>query len=289
MQTIAFMNMKGGVGKSTLAVNVAFGLAALHHQKVLIVDADPQFNTTQYLLDDDVYLAHVNDPKKGTLFDIFLPQRPGRVDTRRGIAKPVNKKKIPLENITCSIYKNKYRGSCLDLIPSSLDLMEVENSARQTEAKLKLYLKERATHYDFVIIDCPPTISIFTQAAILASDKYLVPIKPDPLSVIGLPLLERWLSDYTEDQGLGLEQVGLVFTMVRGPLPARMREVMDDLRKKRGDMVFKSHLSMATSVAESVEEHQPIFRFKKSRNGTVGTQIREIIDEFASRTMGAKK
>ncbi len=71
MQVISFMNMKGGVGKTTLAVNIAYGLALLHKKNVLIVDADPQFNATQYLLKIDTCLAHVEDPKKGTLKDIW--------------------------------------------------------------------------------------------------------------------------------------------------------------------------------------------------------------------------
>ena len=66
MQVISFMNLKGGVGKTTLAVNVGYGLAYFHKKNILIVDADPQFNATQYLLRDKAYLAHLNDEKKGT-------------------------------------------------------------------------------------------------------------------------------------------------------------------------------------------------------------------------------
>jgi chromosome partitioning protein len=67
MQVISFMNMKGGVGKTTLSVNVAYGLAYFHKKTVLIVDSDPQFNATQYLLGSDAYLKHLQDDKKGTL------------------------------------------------------------------------------------------------------------------------------------------------------------------------------------------------------------------------------
>ena len=84
MQVISFMNMKGGVGKTTLAVNVAYGLSYAHKKKVLIVDGDPQFNATQYLIDDDAYLDHVRDKKKGTIRDIFVPQRSGSVHTVTG-------------------------------------------------------------------------------------------------------------------------------------------------------------------------------------------------------------
>lgn len=74
MKVISFVNMKGGVGKTTLCVNVAYALAYVHKKKVLVVDADPQFNATQCLVSDDDYIDHVDDDNKGTLREIFVPQ-----------------------------------------------------------------------------------------------------------------------------------------------------------------------------------------------------------------------
>ena len=156
--------------------------------------------------------------------------------------------------------------------------MEIETSKRGTENKLKNFIEQKAGGYDYVIIDCPPTISIFTQSAILASDKYLVPVKPDPLSVIGLPLLERWLEEYTEDAGITLELVGLVYTLVTGPTPLRMKEVMADLRVARKDAVFTDHMSNSTVVAKSVEDHQPVFIY--DRNHKTAKQLMAIAKEF---------
>ena len=154
--------------------------------------------------------------------------------------------------------------------------------ARQAEKRLKNFIETKASHYDYVIIGCPPTISIFTQAAILASDNYLVPIKPDPLSVIGLPLLERWLDEYAEDSGTSLSSVGIVFTMVRGPAPTRMKEVMEDLRQDRPKQIFPYVLSQANAVVTSVEQQKPIFLTAKSSK-TAG-QMKRIIAEFLKRT-----
>jgi chromosome partitioning protein len=282
MQVISFINMKGGVGKTTLTVNVASALAHVHKKKVLIVDVDPQFNATQYLLDDDAYLKHVNDPKKGNVRDIFVPRRSGPIHTVPGTSRSVNKKKMALSACTCSIFDGGAGRGKLDLIPSTLALMDIETSKRGTESKLKHYLQEKAKDYDYVIIDCPPTISIFTQAAILASDKYLVPIKPDPLSVIGLPLLERWLEDFTDDAGIDIESVGLVFSMVRGPLPTRMADLMQELRDERGQAVFNEHLSQSIDVSASVEAHQPVFRTKP--NCKTAHQVLAIAQEFVDRT-----
>ncbi|UWZ83373.1 ParA family protein [Occallatibacter riparius] len=278
------MNMKGGVGKTTLSVNVAYALAYFHKRKVLIVDGDPQFNASQYLMSTKAYLQHINDPKKGTLKEIFVPRKAAGVNTVTGLAKTVDKSKMSLNSCTCTIFDGGAGRGKLDLIPSTLSLIEIETSKRGTESKLKSYLKEKATGYDYVIIDCPPTISIFTQAAILASDKYLVPLKPDPLSVVGLPLLERWLEEYTDDAGMKIEPVGLVFTLVRGPLPAAMREAMEEVRATRKDEVFRDILSQATDVAKSVAHHEPVFRY--NRNAKASAQILGITNELVERTAG---
>jgi chromosome partitioning protein len=282
VQVISFMNMKGGVGKTTLAVNVAYALADLHQKKVLIVDGDPQFNATQCLLFPDRYLKHINDPTKGTLKEIFVPRSPGQVSTTAGIAKPVTRAKMVLNDCTLPIFVAQGKGR-LDLLPSRLSLVEVQHSRRQTEARLKMYLEEKAAHYDYVLIDCPPTISIFTEAAILASDKYLVPIKPDPLSVVGLPLLEQYIEEYCTDFGSQIKQMGIVFTMVRGHTPQAMKDVMSDLRASRKDAIFPVWLNEATSVAESVQARQPVFRYAKA-TPKVKMQVVDIANEFLLRT-----
>lgn len=281
MQVISFINMKGGVGKTTLAVNVAYGLAAIHKKKVLMIDADPQFNATQYLISDTVYLKHVEDTKKGTLHDIFDPNRAGAVNTVKGSSK-VAKRPLGLQECIIPIYSPGADRGHLHLIPSTLNLMDIETSKRGTERKLDNFIRQKAGGYDYVLIDCPPTVSIFTQAAILASDKYLVPLKPDPLSVIGLPLLEKWLGEFSEDAGKEVDCVGLVFTMIRGPLPSAMRDVITDLERRRKKEVFTARLSVSQDVAKSVEHHQPVFYYKSGCK--TGDQIVKITEEFLKRT-----
>jgi chromosome partitioning protein len=282
MQVISFMNMKGGVGKTTLAVNIAYALAYQHGKQVLMVDGDPQFNATQCLLDDEEYLAHIKN--KGTLKDIFIPRKAGAVSTTTGLAKAVSRTKMSLSDCTVSIFAGGHgKPGKLDLLPNHLSIVEAEMSPRGAEKRLKAYLKERAAKYDYVLIDCPPTISFFTQAAMLASDKYLVPIKPDWLSVVGLPLLERYIEDFTDDAGMKLSQVGLVFTMVTGPTPQAMRSVMDQIRRERKAEVFDEHLSHSTNVAKSVTEHEPIFLYKPS-SAKLKMQVLDITKEFVKRT-----
>ena len=287
MQVISFMNMKGGVGKTTIAVNIAYALADIHKKKVLLIDCDPQFNATQYLVGTDVYLKHIQDQSKGTLKDIFMPRTSGPISTTTGISRARVRSKLSLSDCTINIFPS-HAGLAhnsvgrLDLIPSQLELVEIQNSPRQTENKLKSYIKEKAAGYDFVLIDTPPTISIFTEAAILASDGYMVPIRPDPLSVIGLPLLERFIENYTADFGLNIRQIGIVFTQVRGPLPAAMKAVMDELRGTRNAAVFPTVSTVSTYVAESVSAQRPVFRFNKSTD-RIKMQYLDIASEFLKR------
>ena len=282
MQVISFMNMKGGVGKTTLAVNIAYGLAVFYGKKVLIVDADPQFNATQYLVEDDFYLNYLADPKRGTIHDIFSARKSAPISTLRPIARVPERGRTDTKNCILPIFAPRGVTGRLDMIPSTLALIEIEMSLRGTEKKLKNFIERKATNYDYVIIDCPPTISIFTQAAILASNKYLVPIKPDPLSVVGLPLLERWLEDFTEDNAITLSRVGMVFTMVRGPAPLRMKEVMAQLKEDRPGEVFSVEMSLADAVSKSVEKHLPVFMSAKSTKAA--GQTRRLVQEFLRRT-----
>ena len=280
MRVISFMNMKGGVGKTTLAVNLAYGLAYFHGKKVLLVDVDPQFNATQSLLGEDAYMAHLDDPKKHTIEDILVPKRAGRVRTLVGLSRPT-KLGIELSTCICQIASETPTKGKLDLLPSNLALVDVETAPRQSEGRLKRFIRQKATHYDFILIDCPPTISIFTQAAILASDMYVVPVKPDPLSVVGLPLLERWLEDYIEATGSSIVQAGLIFTMVRRPLPQAMKTVMATVRSARPKEVFSAELDQSTNVAASQNVQQPVFLFKKGSKAA--QQVQKITAEFLRR------
>lgn len=272
-------------------MNIAFTLAAIHDKRVLVVDVDPQFNATQYLVGDQKYIAHINDPAKGTIRDIFVPRAPAPVRTATGNSKGQSRSRMELSACTISIYDGSKpsfarsgRGR-LDIIPSTLDLVEVQNSPRQTENKLNSYLQEKAVNYDYVIIDCPPTISIFTEAAILASDKYVVPIRPDVLSVLGLPLLERYIADYTMDAGKKLEQVGLIFTMVRKPTPTAMKNVMLELRRVRAGATFETAASISTHVAESVEGNRPVIYYNRATSN-IRSQYLDVTKEFLRRTGG---
>src|SRR5690606_35704330 len=135
---------------------------------------------------------------KKTVYDILKPTKEEDItlSSRRRQAKT---KPVTLDEFIIPIKRTTNRH--LDLLPSSLKLINFETNKRGTENLLKKFIDEKCKMYDIVLIDCPPTLSLLTLSAYLASSYYLIPIKPDFLSSLGLPLLERGLGEYEETHG----------------------------------------------------------------------------------------
>ena len=266
--------MKGGVGKTTLAVGLAWELAREH--SVLLVDVDPQFNATQWLIRDEDYLGWLRSPVKRTVFHVFVSE-----DTLGGIGgfSGKTKKKTPT-TLKNAVMQVSHGGTTLDIVPSSLELITLDAAPRGTENRLNTFLQPARRKYDFVIIDCPPTASLFSLSAHIASDAYLVPIKPDPLSVLGLPLLERTIDSYTDLSGHTVIRLGLVLTMFRKT--NAMRKAVKELQSEYPDEVYSAALHQTTGVAEAVESGLPLQRFHKTRNNA-GVPLGEIATEFLLR------
>ncbi len=162
--------MKGGVGKSTLTVNLAWHFAAYNvwSKNVLIVDLDPQFNASQYLLGVAEY-AKILQSGKPTVWDIFEQGTRTPAAGQRRLSNPHD----PIHNrITFQT------GARIDLIPSRLELAYSLKNPGQKEHYLSQLLQQVESEYDLIIIDCAPTESILTTAAYLSSDYLLVPVKP---------------------------------------------------------------------------------------------------------------
>lgn len=207
MKVVSFVNMKGGVGKTTLAVNIADFLTSRHAKKVLLIDVDPQFNATQCLIKGDDYVAYIKNGGT-TIKDVFNYKKSASVSVVGGTTETE-----PIPNSSIVPYKTS-RG--FDLIPSQLDLFRFEMAPGQgTENRLKNYLnhiKENG-EYDICIIDCPPTPSVWMTSALIASDFYLIPSKPDPISMTGLDLLEGIIKERKENYGCACRCAGLVLTI----------------------------------------------------------------------------
>ncbi|WP_454253676.1 ParA family protein [Pseudomonas sp. Marseille-Q7302] len=208
MKVISLINMKGGVGKTTLAVNIADCLTRQHSASVLILDVDPQFNATQCLMSPADYVAHRRDGRD-TMLDLFDRKRV-KASTVRGAAEvqPKTLQEIEVVEVRDNLF----------LLPGSLDLYRLEMAPGEgRENRLKAYLSaiQDVVDYDYVIIDTPPTPSVWMTSALIASDYYLIPVRPDPLSLTGLDLLKSIVEDRKENYGLTVRCAGVVLTMTR--------------------------------------------------------------------------
>ncbi|MFH1774113.1 MAG: ParA family protein [Methanobacteriota archaeon] len=275
---VSLINMKGGVGKSTLAVNLAWQFAGLSkwNKKVLVVDLDPQFNASQYLIGVRKYedILKKNIP---TVWDVFeqLTHTPGK-------SKP-----IPL--LPKSVLYNVVSysdGSCIDLIPSRLELAYSLRNPGQKESLLAKLISKIENEYDLILQDCAPTESVLTTAAYLASDYLLVPVKPEYLSSIGLPLLVRSMEEFKVgpygDHNLDL--AGIVFNHTSGYVPeeVKSKNEVKSIASKHGWYVFNAEVSYSRSYPKGAREGRPIFSTSYARSSQA-SKFHAFAEEFAGR------
>lgn len=207
MRKISFINMKGGVGKTTLSTNVAHCLATRENCKVLVVDIDPQFNATQCFFSGDKYIEYLKNKGK-TILDLFQ-ENVANISTVDGVSETKSFNYSDIKPV--QILENLF------MLPGNLNLYQIEISAGSgKENRLKKYLDEinKTCHFDYVIIDTPPTPSIWMVSALLASDYYIIPVKPDPLSYTGIELLQNIISRKKRDLDLNIKCMGIVLTIV---------------------------------------------------------------------------
>lgn len=268
--------MKGGVGKSTLTVNLAWHLAGYlsWSKKVLVVDLDPQFNASQYLVGVTKYQNIISNSKP-TVWDVF--EQHTRTPTgKRGIVEPDE----AIRNIVTFT-----SGSKIDLLPSRLELSLSLKSPSQKENLLPKFLNKIKENYDVILIDCAPTESVLTTAAYLSSDYILVPVKPEYLSTIGLPLLVNSLEDFKEEhEESSLELLGIVYngSTDYSPEEDKSKREVGNLATKNNWYVFNSEIPYSRSYPKGAREGKPIFRTSYARTKTAA-KFKKFADEFAKR------
>ncbi|MEH2023844.1 ParA family protein [Nostoc sp.] len=273
---VSIINMKGGVGKSTLTVNLAWHFAAYRHwsQKVLVVDLDPQFNASQYLLGVSKYKA-ILDNGKPTTWDI-LEQN---TRTPTGVSKIIDPHK-PIHNVVTFVNNGR-----IDLIPSRLELAFSLKNPAQKERQLSKILAKIDNEYDLILIDCAPTESVLTTAAYLASDYLLVPVKPEYLSAIGLPLLVNSMNDFkNENEEHNLSLAGVVFNAAENYYPEEQlsKNMVRDLASKQGWYVFQAEVPYSKSFPKGAREGKPIINTSYART-VQKTRFMNFAEEFAKR------
>lgn len=213
-KTISFINMKGGVGKTTLTINLAYTLTKKHNYKVLIVDMDPQFNATQALFTKyksiEEYMKLID---KATIINLL----------KSNISITEGDKNIKIKDIIVNLSNS---NGTLDLVPGDLSLTTFESSERGSEKLLKKILDTIKDEYDFIFIDTPATYSVYVQTALLASDFYVVPVLPDTFASLGYDLLQNKLKNDIVLDSSKPKLLGVIITL-SNPKRAKRKSISE--------------------------------------------------------------
>jgi chromosome partitioning protein len=262
------VNLKGGVGKTALAVNFA-AYCGMRGLKTLLVDLDPQTNATFSCMEIDAWeaLAAAN----GTVADLLdVRQHTSAEGARRDIHSVIAKDVFP----------------GMDLIPSHLDLFTIDLDLASTtarETKLRRALQPITNEYQMIVCDCPPNLTIPTQNAIAVSTHYAVPISPDYLSGIGVGLLISRITQLCSDLEHSIKCAGLVISRVGRPALHRA-ETEAALRQQFKDQVLRTTISERVRVSQAAAEHRPIYDMG---DDNASAEFQKVSSELLNR-MGVK-
>lgn len=245
MKIITLANYKGGVGKSTSAASIGACLALKGH-KVLLVDLDGQSNLTLYYIPQ-------GDNLESSIFDTLVHGDP-----------------LPIINVRPN----------LDIVPSSLEMATAEIAMTNLLAReqlLKRVLDNVGDRYDYIIIDCPPSLGIVTTNAFLAADEILVPMTPELLPLKGMRMLDSFVNSLRAIK----PSVRLNGVFITRYNHRKLNKVVADaLKTHYADITMRSVIRENISLAESAGSGMSIFEYEPASNGAKDYQ--ELTEEILS-------
>ena len=250
-KVIAIANQKGGVGKTTTAINLAASLSVLE-KKVLIIDADPQANTTSGL-----NFAPDNDQKR-TLYEVMI----GKID------------------IADALIQTEIAG--LHMIPSHINLVGLELEmvdADNREMLLKNALAPIRDNYDYIIVDCSPSLGLITVNTLTAADSVIIPVQPEFFALEGLGKLLQTIRLVQSGVNPDLTIEGFVVTMFDGRTRVHT-QVLAELREHFRDLVFKTVIQRNIRLSEAPSHGKPIILYDIMCNGSTNylNLAREVLE-----------
>ena len=238
-KVIAIANQKGGVGKTTTAVNLAAALG-VNNKRTLLIDIDPQGNSTSGVGIDKRDLDY-------TAYDLLV------------------------DNVSVDKIIKNTEFKCLDLLPASINLaaaeLEIANK-KNREALLKNAITPVRGNYDYIIIDCPPSLGLITTNALCFSDTILVPIQCEYYALEGLSQLMNTVRRVKRQYNGKLEMEGVLLTMYDGRLNLT-QQVVEEVKKYFPRKVFSTVIPRGVRLSEAPSFGMPIMYFDKSSKGSL--------------------
>lgn len=238
-KTITIANQKGGVGKTTTAINLAASLAALE-SKVLIVDADPQANATS-----------------GIGFDV----RNIKTSIYECLIDDVNPKDIVLTSEIDNLY---LVPSHIDLVGAEIEMLNLPNR----EKKLKQVIAKVKDDYDFVLVDCSPSLGLLTVNALTAADSVIIPVQCEYFALEGLGKLLNTIKIIQNRLNPDLEIEGFLLTMYDSRLRLS-NQVVEEVRKHFQQMVFDTIIQRNIKLSEAPSFGKPVLMYDVNSKGSI--------------------
>lgn len=307
---VSMINWKGGVGKTTMTLHLATGLAARHNKRVLLIDLDAQCNLSFLAIGASSYIKHAytnSGPTLKNIFDGYFSH------------KPVKASDVIMEKQVRARAGKIYTKIGMILSHQELTLLDMKLAREKRSGQdhreetkfeieklsvIKTIIDSVADDYDYVLLDCPPNVNLVTQNAFFASDYYVVPAIPDFLSTVGISLINTYMDQFNTDftsmwsySGMpgaytNTKFGGIIFNMVNeyggGPKDGHSQIMKSTAAQLGPNALFQNYVTDGDGISTAAQMNLPVYAYddlpRAHQNAEKQARYLErVVDEFITR------